>query len=268
MTCRLIDKNVARRLRTAGSAGSFSSSVPGDSGEAVVAARPAAGGDARRRDRARARDAARHGADLGSRRRLVRARRLAPACRRRGRGALAAVSDAPPVAARGLVKRYGEITAVDDVDLTVERGDVFGYLGPNGAGKTTSLRMLLGLIRPTSGQRAAVRPRSRCSRGRAGARRGRGVRRGPALLSVPLRPQEPAPARRPRRRRAAVAHRGGARRGRPARPREGSSRRLLARDEAAARHRGVARCATRSCSCSTSRRPVSIPPGCATCASS
>jgi ABC-2 type transport system ATP-binding protein len=61
------------------------------------------------------------------------------------------VSDAPPVAARALVKRYGEITAVDGVDLTVERGDVFGYLGPNGAGKTTSLRMLLGLIRPTSG---------------------------------------------------------------------------------------------------------------------
>jgi ABC-2 type transport system ATP-binding protein len=61
------------------------------------------------------------------------------------------VSDAPPVAARGLVKRYGDITAVAGVDLTVERGDVFGYLGPNGAGKTTSLRMLLGLIRPTEG---------------------------------------------------------------------------------------------------------------------
>jgi ABC-2 type transport system ATP-binding protein len=61
------------------------------------------------------------------------------------------VSDAPPVAARGLVKRYGDIVAVDHVDLTVERGDVFGYLGPNGAGKTTSLRMLLGLIRPTEG---------------------------------------------------------------------------------------------------------------------
>jgi ABC-2 type transport system ATP-binding protein len=56
-----------------------------------------------------------------------------------------------PVVARGLVKRYGEIVAVAGVDLTVERGDVFGYLGPNGAGKTTSLRMLLGLIRPTEG---------------------------------------------------------------------------------------------------------------------
>jgi len=61
------------------------------------------------------------------------------------------VSDAPPIEARGLVKRYGEIVAVDHVDLTVDRGDVFGYLGPNGAGKTTSLRMLLGLIRPTEG---------------------------------------------------------------------------------------------------------------------
>ncbi|HET8607001.1 MAG TPA: ABC transporter ATP-binding protein [Gaiellaceae bacterium] len=56
-----------------------------------------------------------------------------------------------PVEARQLVKRYGGLVAVDRVDLTVEAGDVFGYLGPNGAGKTTSLRMLLGLIRPTSG---------------------------------------------------------------------------------------------------------------------
>jgi len=55
------------------------------------------------------------------------------------------------VEARGLLKTYGEITAVDHVDLTVEAGDVYGYLGPNGAGKTTSLRMLLGLIRPTGG---------------------------------------------------------------------------------------------------------------------
>ena len=61
------------------------------------------------------------------------------------------MSDASPIEARGLVKRYGDIVAVDHVDLTVERGDVFGYLGPNGAGKTTSLRMLLGLIRPTEG---------------------------------------------------------------------------------------------------------------------
>jgi ABC-2 type transport system ATP-binding protein len=55
------------------------------------------------------------------------------------------------IEARGLVKRYGELTAVDHVDLTVRSGDVYGYLGPNGAGKTTSLRMLLGLIRPDEG---------------------------------------------------------------------------------------------------------------------
>ncbi len=61
------------------------------------------------------------------------------------------MSDAVPLATTGLVKRYGDIVAVNNVDLTVERGDVFGYLGPNGAGKTTFLRILLGLIRPTSG---------------------------------------------------------------------------------------------------------------------
>jgi ABC-2 type transport system ATP-binding protein len=61
------------------------------------------------------------------------------------------VDGAPPIEVRGLVKRYGEIVAVDNVDLTVEAGDVYGYLGPNGAGKTTSLRMMLGLIRPTAG---------------------------------------------------------------------------------------------------------------------
>jgi ABC-2 type transport system ATP-binding protein len=58
---------------------------------------------------------------------------------------------ATPIEARGLVKRYGDVTAVDDVDLTVGAGEVYGYLGPNGAGKTTSLRMLLGLIRPDAG---------------------------------------------------------------------------------------------------------------------
>jgi ABC-2 type transport system ATP-binding protein len=61
------------------------------------------------------------------------------------------MAGAAPIEVRGLVKRYGDLVAVDDVDLTVEPGDVFGYLGPNGAGKTTSLRMMLGLIRPTAG---------------------------------------------------------------------------------------------------------------------
>jgi ABC-2 type transport system ATP-binding protein len=58
---------------------------------------------------------------------------------------------APPVRARGLVKRYKEVLAVDHVDLEVRAGDVYGFLGPNGAGKTTTLRMALGLIAPTAG---------------------------------------------------------------------------------------------------------------------
>jgi ABC-2 type transport system ATP-binding protein len=61
------------------------------------------------------------------------------------------MSEPPPLEVRGLVKRYGTLTAVAGVDITVRAGDVYGYLGPNGAGKTTSLRMMLGLIRPTEG---------------------------------------------------------------------------------------------------------------------
>jgi ABC-2 type transport system ATP-binding protein len=57
----------------------------------------------------------------------------------------------PIVVTEDLTKRYGDITAVDAVSLTVRPGEVYGFLGPNGAGKTTTLRMLLGLIRPTSG---------------------------------------------------------------------------------------------------------------------
>jgi ABC-2 type transport system ATP-binding protein len=62
-----------------------------------------------------------------------------------------AAGDSPPVLARGLVKRYKEVLAVDHVDLEVRSGDVYGFLGPNGAGKTTTLRMALGLIAPTAG---------------------------------------------------------------------------------------------------------------------
>ncbi len=62
------------------------------------------------------------------------------------------MTDAPALFTEHLTKRFGEVLAVDDVDLSVPRGVVFGYLGPNGAGKTTTIRMLLGLIRPTSGR--------------------------------------------------------------------------------------------------------------------
>ncbi len=58
---------------------------------------------------------------------------------------------AQPVRARGLVKRYKDVLAVDHIDLNVRAGDVYGFLGPNGAGKTTTLRMALGLITPTEG---------------------------------------------------------------------------------------------------------------------
>src|SRR4030088_2563119 len=52
----------------------------------------------------------------------------------------------------GLTKRYGNgVLAVDSVEMSVRRGEVYGFLGPHGAGKTTTLRMLVGLIRPTSG---------------------------------------------------------------------------------------------------------------------
>jgi ABC-2 type transport system ATP-binding protein len=60
--------------------------------------------------------------------------------------------EAQPVKARGLVKRYNDVLAVDHIDLNVRTGDVYGFLGPNGAGKTTTLRMALGLITPTEGK--------------------------------------------------------------------------------------------------------------------
>ena len=52
---------------------------------------------------------------------------------------------------RQLTKRYGTFTAVDRIDLTVGSGELFGFLGPNGAGKTTTLRMIAGILQPTSG---------------------------------------------------------------------------------------------------------------------
>jgi len=57
----------------------------------------------------------------------------------------------PAIEVHGLRKTFGEVVAVADLTLTVQRGEVFGFLGPNGAGKTTAVKMLLGLIRPTAG---------------------------------------------------------------------------------------------------------------------
>ena len=61
------------------------------------------------------------------------------------------MSDASAIRVRGLTKRFGELLAVDHVDLDVPRGRVYGFLGPNGSGKSTTIRMLCGLLTPTSG---------------------------------------------------------------------------------------------------------------------
>ena len=58
----------------------------------------------------------------------------------------------PAIRTEGLTKRYGSTVALEGLDLTVERGEVYGYLGPNGAGKTTTIRLLLGLHRASRGR--------------------------------------------------------------------------------------------------------------------
>jgi drug efflux transport system ATP-binding protein len=58
---------------------------------------------------------------------------------------------APVIRARGLTKKFGDFTAVESVELAVERGTVFAFLGANGSGKSTTIRMLIGLLRPTAG---------------------------------------------------------------------------------------------------------------------
>ena len=63
----------------------------------------------------------------------------------------ASTAGAPALEVRDLTKRFGSFVAVDGLSLTVDRGDVYGFLGPNGSGKSTTIRMVLGLVRPTSG---------------------------------------------------------------------------------------------------------------------
>jgi len=63
------------------------------------------------------------------------------------------------ITTNGLTRRFGGLTAVDNLDLHIDRGEVFGFLGPNGAGKTTTVRMLAALIAPTSGS-ATIAQRS------------------------------------------------------------------------------------------------------------
>ncbi|MBL4789108.1 MAG: ATP-binding cassette domain-containing protein, partial [Kordiimonadaceae bacterium] len=54
--------------------------------------------------------------------------------------------------ARNLTKTFGSLKAVDDISLTVKKGEILGFLGPNGAGKTTTMKMLAGFLAPTAGE--------------------------------------------------------------------------------------------------------------------
>src|SRR5262249_27190601 len=85
------------------------------------------------------------------RRRLLR-HAAARAGVRDGAGAARAARAQTVITLEQLTKRFGRFTAVDRLDLAVEKGEVFGFLGPNGAGKTTTLRMLMGILVPTSGR--------------------------------------------------------------------------------------------------------------------
>ena len=64
---------------------------------------------------------------------------------------VAAPAAAPAVRAVGVTKRYGSLTALDDLNLELHRGDVFGFIGPNGAGKSTTMKIVAGLLEPTAG---------------------------------------------------------------------------------------------------------------------
>ena len=79
-----------------------------------------------------------------------------PEERRRGRGALKVPprpehDHEPVIVARDLTRRFGDFTAVDHVNFTIERGEIFGFVGPNGSGKTTTMKMLTGLLQASSG---------------------------------------------------------------------------------------------------------------------
>src|SRR5690606_13344238 len=68
-----------------------------------------------------------------------------------GDGGAAAVTAAPVIEVRGLSKSFGDRLVVDDFDITVPKGAIYGFLGPNGSGKTTTIRLLCGLLTPDAG---------------------------------------------------------------------------------------------------------------------
>lgn len=85
----------------------------------------------------------------------------------------AADSTGPPaIRTKGLTKRFGDVLAVEDLDLTVQQGEIFGFLGPNGAGKSTTIDLLLDYVRPTGGSASVLgmdtRSESRSIRRRIG----------------------------------------------------------------------------------------------------
>jgi ABC-type multidrug transport system ATPase subunit len=100
----------------------------------------------------------------------------------------------PALAAVGLVKKFGDVTAVEGVSLEVRAGEVVGLLGPNGAGKTTTLRMLAGILSPTEGRVSKTsgppkspcgdRPPRRCSTGCGAPSLLRNAGRSPTLRTV------------------------------------------------------------------------------------
>ena len=96
------------------------------------------------------------------------------------------MSAVPALRAEGLSKRFSTTLAVDDLDLTVPPGEVFGFLGPNGAGKSTTIRMVLGLLRPSAGAAWVFgEPVAEVERGAPSARLRPGRRRPVALLHRP-----------------------------------------------------------------------------------
>ena len=112
-------------------------------------------------------------------------------------------STSPVISVRGLVKTFGNLRALDGLDLEVRQGEVHGFLGPNGAGKSTTIRSLLGLLSSDGGSRQRVRARSLGGRGgdpsapRLRARRRRAVAQPERRRDH--RPADPDARRRPRR---------------------------------------------------------------------